>query len=90
MLILAFAARSSCRLKKEACDGSSSMAFVIAVSYTHLDVYKRQVSLSGVKYPLSDYTLTSTFPLGVSNEYKEDFAYIHVKDGVLLIVLSRD
>ncbi len=50
----------------------------------------RGVSLSGVKYPLSDYTLTSTFPLGVSNEYKEDFAYIHVKDGVLLIVLSRD
>lgn len=48
------------------------------------------VSIVGVKYPLSDYTMVRTFPLGVSNEYEEDTITISVKDGTLLIVLSRD
>lgn len=61
----------------------------------HLSVFSLSekstgVSLSGVQYPLSDYTLTNTFPLGVSNEYKEDFARISVKNGTLLIVLSEE
>lgn len=48
------------------------------------------VTLSGVKYPLSDYTLKRTFPLGVSNEYDADEAVISVESGTLLIVLSED
>lgn len=61
----------------------------------HLSVFSLSeksmgVSLSGVQYPLSDYTLTNAFPLGVSNEYKADFAQISVKNGTLLIVLSQD
>lgn len=61
----------------------------------HLSVFSLSekstgVSLSGVQYPLSDYTLTNAFPLGVSNEYKADFARISVKNGTLLIVLSQD
>ena len=50
----------------------------------------RGVCLSGVKYLLSDYTLTGTFPLGVSNEFADDYATVRVGDGTLLIVLSSD
>lgn len=48
------------------------------------------VSVAGAKYPLSDYTMVRTFPLGVSNEYEEDTMTISVKDGTLLIILSQD
>ncbi|MCQ4636019.1 thiamine diphosphokinase [Anaerovorax odorimutans] len=48
------------------------------------------VTISGAKYPLNDYTLTRTFPLGVSNEYEEDHVRICVKNGTLLVVLSED
>jgi len=47
------------------------------------------VSISGVKYPLNDYILTSTFPLGVSNEFKEKDAALCIKDGTLLVVISK-
>lgn len=48
------------------------------------------VCLEGVKYPLSDYTMTRTFPLGVSNEFEENFARISVKKGTLFVALSED
>ena len=48
------------------------------------------VTISGAKYPLTDYTLSRTFPLGVSNEYQEDTVRISVQTGTLLIVLSED
>ncbi|MCB6993633.1 thiamine diphosphokinase [bacterium 210820-DFI.6.37] len=60
------------------------------VSILSLSDTSSGVSVSGLKYPLSDYTLTGTFPLGVSNEYEEDTALIRVKNGTLLIILSED
>lgn len=48
------------------------------------------VSVSGVHYPLSHYTMTNQFPLGVSNEFEADEAIISVENGTLLIVLSSD
>lgn len=48
------------------------------------------VSVTGAKYPLSDYTMTRTFPLGVSNEYEDDTVTISVREGTLLIILSQD
>lgn len=48
------------------------------------------VTIRGLKYPLSDYTLDESFPLGVSNEFIDDFADISFKKGVLLLILSRD
>ena len=48
------------------------------------------VSVSGVHYPLKDHTLTSTFPLGVSNEFEDDVVDIEVKKGTLLVIMSRD
>jgi len=50
----------------------------------------RGVSISGVEYPLSDYTLRSDFPLGVSNEFTDDAAFVKVEKGELLIILSSD
>ena len=47
------------------------------------------VSLRGVKYALEDVELTNAFPLGVSNEWREDAAEVSVRKGALLIVMSR-
>ena len=49
----------------------------------------RGVTIRGAKYPLRDAELSSSFPLGVSNEWAGDAAEISVRDGTLLIVLSR-
>lgn len=46
------------------------------------------VSVTGVKYPLRDATLTNEFPIGVSNEWRGE-AQISVGCGVLLVVMSK-
>lgn len=48
------------------------------------------VTLRGVYYPLENATLTHTFPLGTSNEFVDGDAEISVKNGMLLVVISRD
>ncbi len=48
-----------------------------------------EVSLSGMKYPLERYTLTDSFPLGVSNEISADIARITVHSGTVLITQSK-
>lgn len=48
------------------------------------------VTLTGMKYPLSNYTMVCYKSLGVSNEIVEDTAEIQLKDGVLLVVESKD
>lgn len=47
------------------------------------------ISIKGAKYPLYDHTLTRTFPLGVSNEFIEKNTVISIKDGTLLVVISK-
>ncbi|MBQ9661704.1 MAG: thiamine diphosphokinase [Oscillospiraceae bacterium] len=49
----------------------------------------RGVSIAGAKYPLRDAELLPSFPLGVSNQWTEAEAEICVREGLLLIVLSR-
>lgn len=44
------------------------------------------VTLGGVAYPLDDYTLTNTFPLGVSNKITEEHCHISLKTGRLLVM----
>ena len=45
------------------------------------------VTLSHLKYPLTGYDMTSSFPIGVSNEFLPDQpAAVSVKDGCLLLV----
>ena len=46
-------------------------------------------NLSGVKYPLENYTLTSGFPLGVSNEIISEKAYLKISEGYALVIYSK-
>lgn len=48
------------------------------------------VTIQGVKYPLQNHTLTRDFPLGVSNEFNEKNAVLSIKNGVLLVVISKE
>ena len=47
------------------------------------------VTLEGLYYPLKNGTLTSGFPLGVSNHFTEQAASITVTDGSLLVMWDR-
>lgn len=47
------------------------------------------VSASGVQYPLKNATLTNTMPIGVSNEWSDEEAWISVAQGTLMILQSR-
>ena len=49
----------------------------------------RGVCISGAKYPLRDAELLPSFPLGVSNQWAGAEAEISVREGILMIVLSR-
>lgn len=44
------------------------------------------VTLSGLKYELTEAELTGSFPLGVSNEFKGEPARVAVVDGTLLVL----
>ena len=47
------------------------------------------VSIEGLYYEAKDVTLTSDFPLGVSNHFTDKDAKISVSDGTLLIIEER-
>ena len=49
----------------------------------------RGVRIENAKYDIRDIRLTQSFPLGVSNEFKEGPVTIRKESGRLLIVLSR-
>ena len=49
----------------------------------------RGVTIEGLHYPLQDGTLSSGFPLGVSNHFTGKCAKITVKDGSLLAMWDR-
>ncbi len=49
----------------------------------------RGVTLEGLKYPLQEGTLTSRFPLGVSNHFLGTAASVTVRDGVLVALFDR-
>ncbi len=55
------------------------------VSVFSLTDISEGVALEGLKYELSDYTLTNTFPLGVSNEFTDKTAVISVRKGTLAV-----
>ena len=47
------------------------------------------VTFQGVKYPLDDAVLTREFPLGVSNEFIKKEAALSIKDGNMLVIISK-
>ena len=69
------------------CEIPKMKGFYISV-FAYSDSCKG-VSINGTKYELSDKELKNTFPLGVSNEFKEEKAVISVDKGKLLIIVSR-
>lgn len=48
------------------------------------------VTLRGVEYPLTEATLTPSFPLGVSNHIVAETASVSLTSGLLLLVFSKD
>lgn len=48
------------------------------------------VSLRGFKYPLENAEMEVFSSLGISNEIVDETAYIEVKEGILLVIESRD
>lgn len=48
------------------------------------------ITLTGFKYPLNDATLAIGSSLGVSNEIMASCARVSIKEGILLVVESRD
>ena len=46
------------------------------------------VDLVGLKYPLTNYTLTNDYPLGVSNEFTGVSSQVSVKNGLLAVMWS--
>ena len=55
-------------------------------SITEETVIKR---LSGVKYPLIDYRMTTDFPIGVSNEITGSEAQLEISQGLALVIRSE-
>lgn len=56
--------------------------------FSHSDVCTG-VSIEGLKYELNDAELKNIFPLGVSNEFTDKPSKITVKNGTLVIVITR-
>lgn len=48
------------------------------------------VTLTGFQYPLQDYCLSGFTSLGVSNEIVEEEAVVELREGILILVESRD
>ena len=46
----------------------------------------RGVNLTGLRFPLEDYTLESSFPIGVSNQFLGVQATVSVEEGSLLLI----
>ena len=48
------------------------------------------ISLEGFEYPLSNHTLTNSYPLGVSNVVVEDVAKVRVNSGIAMVIVNDD
>lgn len=73
-------------------DGSIRFA---ASSRGYLSVFSMTTESTGVyetglKYRLENYTMSSTYPIGVSNEFTGKPAEISVNEGILLIVYTME
>lgn len=67
-------------------NGSITIVGSGTLSVFSLDPHAKGVYLGDVSYPLKDAELTSSFPIGVSNEFIGKPATIGVEDGTLLVM----
>ena len=48
------------------------------------------LTITGVKYPLNNFTLLPEGSLGISNEIVDELAFISFTEGILMVIQSRD
>ena len=65
-------------------------AFGNYISLIPLTTTVKGLCLNGFKYPLYNHDLTIGKSLGISNEITEDTASIDFKDGILIVIESKD
>jgi len=46
-------------------------------------------SLRGVKYPLENYEMKASFPIGVSNEITDGQAFLSIESGLALVIQTK-
>ncbi|MEE1008387.1 MAG: thiamine diphosphokinase [Agathobacter sp.] len=61
--------------------------YVSLIPYTSV---VKNITLKGFKYPLEDYDMGGFNSLGISNEIKDENAYIDFSNGLLLVIESKD
>jgi thiamine pyrophosphokinase len=88
-------------LKAKICSSTDEMHFIkdgelvlkkkegFSLSVFSLTDISEGVTIKGAKYEMEDGELTNSFPLGVSNEWKDEEVKISVKKGMLLTVTSK-
>ncbi len=59
------------------------------ISVFSLTDTSKNVNETGLKYTLNNYTMSSSYPIGVSNEFEGNEGYISVGDGTLLIIYPK-
>lgn len=59
-----------------------------SISVLSLTNESENVCISGAKYPLKNYILKNSEPIGISNEWVDDIK-ISVGDGVVLVIMSK-
>lgn len=67
-----------------------SEAFGTYISFLPFTESCEGVTLKGFKYPLENKTLVQGNSLGISNEIKDDIAYVSIQSGILIMVESKD
>lgn len=72
--------QETCRYAKE--EGGSYMSVFALTGSADIEY------LRGVKYPLENYTMTPSFPIGVSNEITSGYAELKIKSGLALVILT--
>lgn len=98
--VLQYLAEQGCRARLA---GNGSLVYFQGIGTFRLNGFKGRtvsvfpfgtsactVTYHGLKYPLTNHTLVSSFPLGVSNCILEDEAEIQVLEGSALIILIID
>ncbi|MBP3678135.1 MAG: thiamine diphosphokinase [Agathobacter sp.] len=83
-------AHNRVRMIKDSIQISKNEQFGSFVSVLPVKGDAKGVTLEGMKYPLNEADVTCFSSLGISNEIVEEVASISVKQGVLLVIESRD
>ena len=60
------------------------------ISFLPLTTTVKGITLKGFQYPLNNASLSVGLSLGISNEIVEDMATIELKEGILIVIESKD